>query len=146
MYKFILLLLVLSLDATACGDKTEELHPFAIEETFDEEVQDNLKSFRILSPIHKGESFLSGIMAEVRNEFLVYLDIHEDYEYEGEYYYSYLTVADKYLNNVRITLYYDTPTKDRSVMSFCGNSKMYMLTELAEIAPAPQSLLRLEPR
>jgi hypothetical protein len=145
MRKFVVLFFFFSLRTFACGDE-EDFSPFAITLEAKNESEREIAVYEILSPIQKGDEFLSSVTARLKGEFEVNLDIREDYSYVGEYYRSYISIAKKHVNDLEIALSYNTTKKDRSTIIFCANWKVYKLTELlsfkaaAEAPPPPPRL------
>jgi len=142
MRTFLALLFLFSLKAFACGEEVKKFFPFSVEIIEKNNPNQKLKVYEILSPIQKGDTFLSSITANLDGEFESALDIHEDFSYIGDYYRSYLSVASKHVDNIEIIMSYNTTKRDRSDMIFCANWKVYKLTELltfesAEAAPPP---------
>lgn len=133
---FLALLFLLSLKAFACGEEVNEFFPFSVEIIEKDNPSQKLKVYEILSPIQKGDTFLSSITAKLDGEFELALDIHEDFSYVGDYYRSYLSVASKHVDNIEIIMSYNTTKRDRSNMIFCANWKVYKLTELLSFEPA----------
>lgn len=138
----LILILLLSFESFACNKEDKSFHPFAVEIIETSNSSQKMKFYELLSPIQKGENFLSSVTASVDGEFSFALDIHEDFSYKGDYYRSYLNLASKHIDQIRITLSYNTTKKDRTTLIFCANWKVYTLTELlnvepTEIAPPP---------
>ena len=104
MRRLLALLLCFSLKSFACGEEGKEFSPFAIEFESQRNSQLELKVFEILSPIKKGDEFLSSITARLEGEFEVNLDIREDFSYIGDYYRSYISVANKHSDKIEIIL------------------------------------------
>ena len=136
MRTVLVFLLLFSLKSLACGKDVKEFFPFSVEIIEENEPSQRLKVFEILSPIQKGDTFLSSITANLDGEFELALDIHEDFSYVGDYYCSYLSVASKHVDNIEIILSYNTTKRDRSDMILCANWTVYKLTELLSFAPA----------
>ena len=142
MRTFLALLFLLSFKVFACGEEAKEFFPFAVEIIEKNNPNQKLKVYEILSPIQKGDTFLSSITVNLDGEFELALDIHEDFSYIGEYYRSHLSVASKHVDNIEIIMSYNTTKRDRTDIIFCANWKVYKLTELlnfesAEVAPPP---------
>ena len=136
MRKILALSFFLSLNVFACGEDAKEFHPFAVEIISKNKQKQSLKTFEILSPIQKGENFLSSTTALLDDEFVINLDVKEDYKYVGDYYRSYFSVSAKNVDKIEIILAYNTTKKDRSNIIFCGNFKQYKLTQLLEFESA----------
>ncbi len=145
MRTVLLFLLLFSVKALACGKEVKEFFPFSVEIIEKTEPSQILKVFEILSPIQKGDTFLSSISAKLDDEFELALDIHEDFSYIGDYYRSYLSVASKHVDNIEIILSYNTTKRDRSDMILCANWTVYKLTELLSFAPAKAAPSQLPP-
>jgi len=138
MRSLLVLLLFLSLKTFACGEEGKEFYPFIVKLEEQRNSQQKLKVFEILSPIKKGEEFLSSVTARLEGEFELNLDIREDFSYVGNYYRSYISVANKHIDEIEIILSYNTTNKDRSNMLFCANWKIYKLTKLLSFEPAKE--------
>ncbi|MBC3766469.1 hypothetical protein [Neptunicella marina] len=144
MRRFLILLLIISSKTFACGEETKEFSPFALKFEDQQTSQQELQVFEILSPVKKGDEFLSSVTARLEGEFEVNLDIREDFSYIGNYYRSFISIPNKYIDKVEVVLSYNTTKKDRSTMLFCANWKIYKLRELlsfeaANEAPPPTS-------
>ncbi|MBQ4835694.1 MULTISPECIES: hypothetical protein [Pseudoalteromonas] len=141
MYKLFILFIFFSFEIFACGD-VKAFSPFAINHEVQNKSEHEMIEYEILSPIQKGDEFLSSVTARLKGEFIVNLDIREDHNYVGEYYSSYISIAKKHTNDTEIILSYNTTKKDRSTVIFCANWSVYKLKELlafepAEVAPPP---------
>lgn len=141
MVRYLLVLVLLSLKTVACGDQQESFYPFA--KTLDMGSSENpeMKLLELLSPIQKEEMYLSDIMLSVENEWEMHLDFSEVYDYQEEYYRSYITLHQNYLDKAIIRLSYNTTRKDRSSLAFCANWKVYSLTELLARQSTPEAPL-----
>ncbi|NMR26905.1 hypothetical protein HH219_15455 [Pseudoalteromonas sp. NEC-BIFX-2020_015] len=139
MCRLLGLLFFFSLNIFACGKEQKEFLPFAVEFEAQSNSLQALREFEILSPIQKGDAFLSNITASVEGEFEVSLDIRESRSYIGDYYQSYVRVANKHIDQIEISLSYNTTKKDRSNMIFCANWKDYKLTELVSFESAKKA-------
>jgi hypothetical protein len=142
MRTFLAFIFLFSLKVFACGEKAKEFLPFSVEILEKTNPNQKLKIYEILSPIQKGDTFLSSVTANLDGEFELDLDIREDFSYIGEYYRSYLSVASKHVDKIEIIMSYNTTKKDRSDIIFCAHWKVFKLTELlsfesAEEAPPP---------
>jgi hypothetical protein len=143
MRVLLVLLFFVSLKSFACGEEVKGFYPFSIELIESNNTDKKFKIYEILSPVKKGETFLSSITAKVEDEFQIDLDIREDFNYIGSYYRSYLSVASKYIDQIEIILSYNTLNKERSGMIFCANWKIYKLTELLNLEQAEKVPARL---
>ncbi len=139
MRTFLAFIFLFSLKAFACGEEVKEFLPFSVEIIEKNNPNQKLKVYEILSPIQKGDTFLSSITASLNGEFELALDIREDFSYIGEYYRSYLSVASKHVDKIEIIMSYNTTKKDRSNMIFCANWKVFKLTELLSFEPAGEA-------
>jgi hypothetical protein len=133
------LLLLFSSRTFACGEESKEFSPFVIEWESKSSSQQNFKVFEIISPIKKGNEFLSSVTARLEGEFIIDLDIKEDFAYVGDYYRSYISIAKKHIDKIEIVLSYNTTKKDRSNMLFCANWEIYKLTKLLSFEPAKEA-------
>lgn len=139
MRKLLVLLPFFSLAAVACGKSTETFAPFVIEKPEYKDGGHALKVYEIFAPVQKGDSFLNGVTASVVGEFIVNLDIRDDYEYVGDYYTAYISVPSKHVENLVIRMAYNATNKERSVFSFCANFKTYKLPELLSLEPVEKA-------
>ncbi|MCL1080028.1 hypothetical protein D5R81_15740 [Parashewanella spongiae] len=135
------MLLCFSLETLACNKETQEFSPFAVEFEGQDNLQQEFKTFEILSPINKGDEFLSSITARLKGEFEINLDVREDINYIGDYYYSFINISEKNIDNIEIILSYNTTKKDRSDMLFCANWKIYKLSKLLSFVTAQEAPL-----
>lgn len=136
MRYFFALIFCFNFGAFACGKEDIPFVAFAINEI---DSPEGYLTFNILSPVMKGDFYLNGITAVVENEFIVALDIKKDKEYKGDYYSSYLSIAEKHVKKVKVIMAYNATVLDRSVYAFCLNSAEYALKDLLSVEPVEKA-------
>ncbi|KID56590.1 hypothetical protein JF50_11685 [Pseudoalteromonas luteoviolacea] len=139
MRSFIIILLsFFHISVLACEDE-HVISPFATEVLDYNGFDTSLKYFEILSPVQKGNVYLSSITARVKGKFEFSLDIREDRTYKGNFYISNLGIPEDLLDKVEIFIAYNTTRKDRKTVIFCGNFDYYKLSELLKFEKAKQA-------
>ncbi|WP_394176545.1 hypothetical protein [Thalassotalea litorea] len=145
LLRYFLALLLISFEATSCGDQQPSFYPFA--KTLDVDMRSyknpDIKTIELLSPIRKKDMYLSSVTIEVENDWVMNIDFRETADYQEEYYRSTFTLHQKYLDKATITLSYNTTKKDRSSLAFFANWKIYSLTELLERRSKPEAPMYL---
>jgi hypothetical protein len=120
--------------AGACDNGTAKEQAFAIWEKH-QGLDSKLKYYRIYIPIKLEKMFVSSISAQLGSIFDMGLDFSELGEYEGDYYITHLGINPISESEVNIHVSYNAPYKDRSAIAFCGNFKIYKLSELLDVTP-----------
>lgn len=146
MLKILVLLTIWSNVALACDTENDsDFKPFALEIKDDYFLNEGLITFQILSPIKKKDMYLRHVTAVVKGELSIDLDILETSEFVGDYYSSYLSVAEKHVDKIELYFDYNGTNKSRTSFALCANWKQLSLNELLFFPQAEKSPLPSEP-
>lgn len=129
-----ILFTLLSNHVAACDKGPANDLAFALKHD-DRGVDSKLTYYSLYIPIKLKKMYVYSIHAQLASTFDISLDFKEQGEYEGDYYITYLGIAPSSENEVTINVSYNAPYKDRSAIAFCGNFKLYKLSELLKVTP-----------